>query len=123
MKLTVRLAVCLVLVCCVLSLLLTISISNTNSESVFLTRLLLKRVRYDQNITTTNVETATTMTLLSVIEKLKVDDNGARQRSNGNTTATTKVLNATKLNIPIKRIDGKVAKPLLMNNGPGTYLT
>ena len=129
MKLIVRLAVCLILVFCVLSLLLTISIYNSNSASVFLKRLPLKHVRYVLNIkhseplnimaTTTTV--AKPGNLLNEIEKPKVGDNGAKQRIGVNTTSPKTVLIAENLNFTNKRFNGKAAIPLLVNNGLGTY--
>ena len=129
MKLIVRLAVSLILVCCVLSLLLTISIYNTNSASVFLKSLRLNHVRYvlnvkhsdPQNITATTTTVAKPGNLLSEIKKPKVGDNGARQRIWTYTTAASTVLNVDKLNITDKRFGVKAAIPLLVNDGPGTY--
>ena len=129
MKLIVRLAVSLILVCCVLSLLLTISIYNTNSASVFLKSLRLNHVRYvlnvkhsdPHNITATTTTVAKPGNLLSEIEKPKVGDNGARQRIWTYTTAASTVLNVDKLNITDKRFGVKAAIPLLVNDGPGTY--
>ena len=125
MKLIVRLAVFLILVSCVLSLLLTISIYNTNSASVFLKSLGLNHVRYVLNvkhsdplyITVTTTTEAMPGYLLKEIEK----PNGAKQRIGVNTTAASTVPIADKLNIPGKHFDGKASEPLLVNNGPGTY--
>ena len=106
-------------------LLLTISIYNTNSASVFLKRLPLKHVRYvlnikhsdPLNITATTTTLAKPGYLLKEIEK----PNGAKQRIGVNTTAASTVPIADKLNSPGKHFDGKVLEPLLVNNGPGTY--
>ena len=135
MKLVMRLAVVLILFCCFLSLLLLIYFTNTKPASIFLIRLLLKRVHYDLDIKrssslntlSTTAKMGRPMTSRNVIEMPKVSDNGARVESytiDDVISTTTAMFPHPEQNYThAKHFDGITTEPLLVDTGPGTYLS
>ena len=135
MKLVMRLAVVLILFCCFLSLLLLIYFTNTKPASIFLIRLLLKRVHFDLDIKRSSsvnplaptAKTATPVTLRNVVGLPKVGDNGARVKSytidDVITNTTTMFPHPEQIHTHAKHFDGITTEPLLVDTGPGTYVS
>ena len=132
MKLVMRLAVVLILFCCFLSLLLLIYFTNTKPASIFLIRLLLKRVHYDLDIKhSTSLNTlakmTTPVTSRNVVEMPKFSDNDARVKSytidDVLSTTTAMFPHPEQINTHAKHFDGITTEPLLVDTGPGTYLS
>ena len=135
MKLVMRLAVVLILLCCFLSLLLLIYFTNTKPASIFLIRLLLKRVHYDLDIKRssslktleTSAKMTTPVTLRKVVEMPKVSDNAARVKSytidDVISTTTAMFPHPEQIHTHAKHFDDITMEPLLVDTGPGTYLS